>query len=326
MHRSGVVLTAMVLLAGCGGTTRTIVRDSIDEGTQRANWDKLRAPIRELAGEVANGVIAAGTSAELAPGLDAAVDRFVRTVLRAASQGLDADVTPALARTLRATIDEAIAAILSDTTAHRASDIIDAVTAAAMAGLARGLRDQIGPAIASALDANLGPAMQRVIEHNLGPAIARTLEHDLGPAFARTLDTTIPALARAAQATAAAAGEGFVEGVNRSAGPLVDHQLGRLQQALDRAEQDAHSLLRFLPVAILAIVSGALSVLLWWRHRVATTGRDALHLVASEIGRMSAEPTIHELARRIKTAGEGRKAGAFLADHLRAHPSIKVKV
>jgi hypothetical protein len=38
-----------------------------------------------------------------------------------------------------------------------------------------------------------------------------------------------------------------------------------------------------------------------------------------------AEPVIVELARRIKTAGEGSTAGAFLADHLRSHPSSKVR-
>jgi hypothetical protein len=345
MRGSAVVLIAVVFLGACGWATREVVRSSIDEETQRANLNKLHGPIRELAGEVAKGVIEAAkgaalgaTSPELTSRVDAAVERFVRTVLHAASDGLDADVSPAMARAVRATINEALAAFLSDGTKHGVSELTDALTAAAMAGLARGIREQIGPAAANALDTHLGPAMQRMIEHNLGPAIAEALQHDLGPAFAETLrhdlgpafaatlksDLT-PAVAEAARSTAAAAGEGFVDGVNHRAGPLVDRDFERLQAVIDKAEQDAHSVLRFVPIALLAIVIGALAVVLWLRHQAANAGRDALHLVTSEIGRMSAEPAIVELAQRIKTAGEGRRAGAFLAAHLRSHPSSKVK-
>jgi hypothetical protein len=340
LRGSVVLLVAIVFLGACAGTTRGVVRevvqDSIDEGAKARNWDKLRAPIHDLAGEVAKGVI------DGVPIDPAAVERFVRTVLHAASQGLETDVSPAMAHAVRATVDEVLAAILSDGTKRGVAEITNALTAAAMAGLARGFREQMAPAIANALDTQLGPAMQRLIEKNLGPAFAATLQRDLGPAFAATLRDNLgpafaatlrdnlgpafaatlrndlgPAFANAAQRTSTAVGAGFVEGTK----PLVD----RVQSMIDRADQDAHSILRIVLVVILAIVTGVLAVLLWFRHRAANTGRDALQLVTSEIGRMSAEPVIVELARRIKAAGEGCKAGAFLADHLHAHPSSKVK-
>jgi hypothetical protein len=47
-------------------------------------------------------------------------------------------------------------------------------------------------------------------------------------------------------------------------------------------------------------------------------------LVTREIGRTPSEPIL-ALAQRIKAAGEGSRAGAFLAEHLRAHPSFKLK-
>jgi hypothetical protein len=314
MRRSVVLLVVVGFISACGPTVREIVREGVDEQTRPANWEKLRVPVRELAGEVANGVIEAGTSSRRASSLDASIDRFVRTILHAASEDLDAEVSPAMARAVRASVDAALAAILSDGTMRRVEDITEVLTAAAMAGLARGIRDQIGPAIASALETSLGPAMQHVIQHNLGPAMAATLQNDL-----------TPALVDAMRRSSTAAGEGFLDGVRTRAEPVVDRELERLQRVIDGAEQDAHSFLRFVPVAILASVAGMFAVGMWLRHRAARAGRDALHLVTREIGRMSREPAIVELAQRIKITGEGTAAGAFLADHLRAHPSIKLK-
>jgi hypothetical protein len=333
MRGSGVLLIAVVLVAGCGPITRNVVRSSIDEEAQRDNWDKLRTPLRQLAGEVAKGVIDAGTSSQIASSLDASIDRFVRTVLHAAAEGLGAEVSPAMARTVRATVDEVLAAILSDGTRRGAAEIADALTAAAMTGLARGIRDQLAPAFATALDANLGPAMQRMIEHNLGPAIAKalqadlgpalakTLQNDLGPAFAATLKTDLtPALEDAARRTSTAAGQGFIDGIDRSAGPLVAKQLDRLHDLADRADHDVYAIAL---VMLLAIVACGLGLALWRHHRIADTHHEALHLVTSQIRRMSAEPAVRDLVQQIKTAGEGRQAGALLDDHLPVQPSSK---
>jgi uncharacterized protein YidB (DUF937 family) len=306
------VLIAAACLGSCAPAVREIVRDSLDESTREANWKKLRAPVRALAGEAAQGIIEAGTSSDVGPKLDAAADRFVRTVLHAASEELDAEISPAMARAVRASVDAALAAIASDGTIRRAEDIADALTAAAMAALARGIRDQVGPAIASALDQSLGPAMQRVIQNDVGPAVAATLQKDL-----------TPALVDATRRASTAAAEGFVDGVRNRAEPLVDQELARIRKALDGAEQDAHSIARSVVIAVLGSLVGVLAIALWLRHRTAVAARAALHLVTREIGELRTEGAIQELGRRIKTAGEGSAAGTFLAAHLRAHPSSK---
>lgn len=314
MRSSVVLLVTVGLIGACGPTVREIVREGLDEQTKRENWEKLRVPARGLAGEVASGVFDAGTSSQLASRLDASIAQFVGSFLHAASQGLDMEVSPAIARAVRATVDTAFAALLSDGTMRRAEDITDALTAAAMTGLVRGIREQLAPAIAGALESTLGPALQHVIENNLGPAMAATLQNDL-----------TPALVDAVRRTSTAAGEGFVDGVRNRAEPLVGRGFDRFQVAIDGAEQGTQSILRLVLVTVLAGVTGILVVTLWLRHRAANSGRDALHLVTSEIGRMRTDPSIMELARRIKLAGEGTEAGAFLANHLRAHPSIKLK-
>jgi hypothetical protein len=312
--RSLAVAVAAALIAGCSPIVREIVHDGLDEETRPANWEKLRAQVRALSGEVVLGALDAGATPELAAKLDAAVDRFVRTVLHAASQELDAEVSPAMARSVRATVDAALASILSDATLQRAQTATEAVTAAALAGLARGFRDQLAPAIADALDTRLGPALQRAIEDHVGPAMAATLRRDL-----------TPALVDAVRQSATAAGEGVVDGVRGRAEPLVDRGLARMEHLLDRAEGDASSIASFVVIAALGLLAGGLVLALWLRHRTATAARAALHLVTGEIGRMAPDPAILELARRIKAAGEGTSGGAYLADHLRAHPSIKLR-
>jgi hypothetical protein len=311
-RRGPVAAVVAVALAACAPAVREVVRDGMDESTRRGNWDKLRTPARELAGEVTRGVLDAGASSQLVAQLDASIDRFVRTVLHAASQELDGEVSPAMSRAVRAAVDAALAAILDDGTIRRVENIADALTAAALAGFARGIRDQVGPAMASALDRSLGPAMQRAIENNVGPAVAATLRKDL-----------TPALADAARCASAAAGEGFAAGAGKAIENGIEPLLGRAQQVLDRADQDSHAIARSVLVATLGMIAGVLAIGLWLRHRTAVAARAALQLVTREIGEMRTAPAVQELGRRIKTAGEGSTAGAFLADHLRAHPSSK---
>lgn len=324
MTGRGALVIAALGLAGCGPTVREVVRTGIDESSQKANWDKLRAPARELAGEVTRGVLDAGASAELGAKLgdklDASVDRFVRTFLRVASEELDTELSPAAARAVRASVDAAMAGILSDGTKRGVEDIANRLTAAAMVALARGLRDQLAPAVASALDNTLGPAMQRMIENHLGPALAATLKRDLAPALAELGS----GLTDATRRTATAAAEGFVDGIRNRIGPRVDEEIDRLHAVIDKANQDAHSTLRFVGIAVLGAISGLLALALWLRHRTAVAARDALDLVTREIGRTPSEPIL-ALAQRIKAAGEGSRAGAFLAEHLRARPSFKLK-
>jgi hypothetical protein len=313
MHKSVVVMIGVALATGCGHAISEAVHDSIDEGTKRTNWEKLRVPLHDLAGEIARAVIEAVPQSQLAAQLDPIVDRTVHTILHALSDELDREASPAIARTVRASIDAALASLLSDGTVRRVEEISDVIFTAAMTGLARGIRQQIAPALANALDSSLGPAMQRAIQNNLGPAMAATLDHDF-----------TPVLVKISRQTAAAAGEGLAEGVRSRAEPMIDHTVVRIQAALDRAEQDAHSIFAPVVVAILAGLAGVLAVVLWLRHRAALAGRDAVHLMASELGRLAPEPAILELARRIKVSGEGTAGGQFLAKLLRSHPSIKV--
>jgi hypothetical protein len=313
MRSSVMVMIGVVLATGCGHAIGEAVRDGIDEATRRSNWEKLRVPVHDLAEEIAHAVIEAVPPAQLAAQLDAIVDRTVHTVLHALSDELDGEASPAIARTVRASVDAALASLLSSGTVHRVEEISDAIFTAAMTGLARGIRQQIAPALADALDASLGPAMQRAIQNNLGPAMAATLDHDFAPV-----------LVKISRQTAAAAGEGLAEGIRSRAEPMIDRTIVRVQAVLDRAEQDAHSILAPVMVAILAALAGVLAVVLWLRHRAALAGRDAVHLMASELGRLAPEPAILELARRIKVSGEGTAGGQFLAKLLRSHPSIKV--
>jgi hypothetical protein len=112
--------------------------------------------------------------------------------------------------------------------------------------------------------------------------------------------------------------------VSRRVEPLLDRSVGQLQGALDGVEQRAHAVLPYAVVAIVAALAGVLAIALWLRQRAAAANRDALHLVTSEIGRLSVDPAVLELVRRIKATGHGTRAGAALAAHLRAHPLIKV--
>jgi hypothetical protein len=320
--RSSWWIAVVVALGACGATYRDAVRETLDEETRPDNWHKLRVPMRELAGDIARGVVDAAGASQLAPAIDAAIDRFVRTTLHAAAEDLDAELSPAIARSVRASIDAALAAMRSDGTRRGVEDITDAVTAAAMAGLARGIRQQIAPALAHTLDAALGPALQRVLENQLGPAAAKMLQRDLGPAMAATLERDLaPALADVARRASSAAGEGFVDGVRRRAEPWLDQSAGKLQTAMDGVEQRAHAFLPYLVVAIVAGFSGVLLVVLWLRHRAAATSRVALQLITKEIARLGAEPGVLELTRRIKAVSHGTRAGAVLAEQLPAHPA-----
>ena len=309
--RAAALVIALATLAACLHTS-DVVRDGIDEWSRRINWQKLREPARELATEIARGALDAGDALHFEQKLDAAIDRFVRSALHAASEELDGEVSPAMARAVRATVDAGLASLLGDGTVHRIEELTDALAVAAMAGIARGLRDQVAPAIASAIDRSLGPAMQRAIQDHLGPAFAATLSRDL-----------TPVLVDAARRTSAAAGEGLVDGVRSRAEPLIDREIERLQRALDRAEKDAQSVVRLVVIAVLGALAGVLAIALWLRHRTAAAARAALRLVTREIGRTPSDP-MRELAGRIKAAGEGSPAGAFLAQELRTQPSFKL--
>lgn len=309
MRGALVAVIGVAFAAGCGSAVSEIVRDGIDEGTKRPNWEKLRVPLHDLSKEIAGAVLEAAPPAELAAQLDAIVDRAVRATMHALSEELDGEASPALARAVRASIDAALASLLSTGTVHRVEEITDALITAVMAGLARGIRQQIAPA----LEHSLGPAMQHAIQNNLGPAMAATLDHDFAPV-----------LVKISRQTSEAAAEGLGEGLRNSTEPMIDRAIVRVQAALDRAEQDAHSILAPVAVAILAALAGVLAVVLWLRHRAALAGRDAVQMMASEIARLSSEPAVLELARRIKVSGEGRTGGALLSNLLRSHPSIKV--
>src|ERR1043165_437971 len=222
-------LLALGIVSGCGHTVREIVQDGIDEANKPANLKKLTNAVHDLASALTSGLSDGAPAGKLTNQFAPLIDNLVRTTLHAAAEGLDTDLSPAVASAVRASVDAALAPLLADSTRHGIEDLENTLIAAAMQGLTRGIRDQIGPAIADTLDKSLGPALHRAIQGHLGPAIAEALTHDLKPA-----------LVDAARQTATAVGEGLVDGARGRAEPALDQLLAKLRAELGAAQQGVY--------------------------------------------------------------------------------------
>ncbi|HEY0195537.1 MAG TPA: hypothetical protein VGC42_30695 [Kofleriaceae bacterium] len=301
-------LVALGLVAGCGHTVREVVRDGIDEVHKDDNLKKLTGAAHDLASAVTTGLIDGLPPDQVPSRLAPLIDNLVRVTLRAAAAGLDAELSPAVARAVRSSVDAALASILSDRTQHDLVELESTVIAAAMRGLSRGIRDELGPSIAGQLEKSLGPALQRAVLDRLGPSIAAALDANLQPLHD----------------AAASAGAGLVDGINAKAQPALDEALAKIRAELGTAKQDVYSIFELVLFVVLALAVGVLLVIAVLRHRAAVNATDALQLVTSQIGQMRQEPSVQALAGKIKHAGDGTRAGTYLSAHLRAHPASKI--
>ena len=82
-------------------------------------------------------------------------------------------------------------------------------------------------------------------------------------------------------------------------------------------------------IAGLGVAVGVLAIVLWLRQRAASAGRDALHLVASQIGLAQNgedRDAIQSLVDKIAAAGQGTRGGAYLANQGEWYSSVVASI
>src|ERR1041385_3930802 len=97
-------LVGVGLAIGCGHTVRDVVREGIDEANKPANLKKLTNAVHDLASALTSGLADGAPTGKLSNQFAPLIDNLVRTTLHAAADGLDADLSPAVARAVRASV------------------------------------------------------------------------------------------------------------------------------------------------------------------------------------------------------------------------------
>jgi hypothetical protein len=118
---------------------------------------------------------AATQPATLPSGID--IGRPIANVFGSVGAGINRDLRPALAATVRDAVNEGMQAGLGPETQARASELASAICDAVMRKLSRQVHDDLGPALASAVREQVGPAVGDVIRQQVAPA-ARQLTRD----------------------------------------------------------------------------------------------------------------------------------------------------
>jgi hypothetical protein len=134
------------------------------------NSSEMRDAVRDLSASLVLGVFDGVRSANRA---GATTDREIGKSIR---DGIDRQVTPALARLSHRVITSALDAALTDEHIGRLEILGERSTHAAIRGLSAGIEHDLGPALAATLEKDIGPAMALVMERDILPAIGRGLD------------------------------------------------------------------------------------------------------------------------------------------------------
>ena len=316
-----VAWLAIIVVLGCGATTRKTVSSGIDEFAKRPNYEKLGPASQAIAAAVTSGVLDTLAEPERERALAELVDQFVDATMKSISEQLDASLGPAIQRQLRATVRSVIDEALAEPTRASAAEMTTRLTLAVVGAIGDGIGSEIGPGMVSLIE-QVGPALRASIERDLGPAMRAMIERELAPAMVNALATLTPALGTTAETVSHAATRGALRAVDEW-GPAFDRRMEQLKDVMSAGRREVVSTVSAIAIAGMALLLGVAVVLLIWRHLSAKKHDDALQLVTQQIKQMESVPAIKQLTAQIKTKGRARPGGPALDAYLTRH-NLKV--
>ncbi len=228
MRRGGRASAVAILLLCSGCTVRSIVRDSIDEGSKDANWEKIKKPARALTAEIISGSVDALSGPERQQAISRLTEELVAQFMKTASTQLDTNLGPAATRQVRLVVAGAMDELLAQNVRANADQLVERVTKTAV--------DTLGSSAASSIDDHVGPALARLISKEVGPALGTALRDNVRVLATSLQDDLQPKLAAALEQSAAATARGFVSGSREKLDPWLNDALARLDKSVDKGK------------------------------------------------------------------------------------------